>query len=323
MRVDTVSLQDTALDDSRPARRQPTTADAMQIYLWTDITKSKFKAPRSNAQVIADHYDLASFLKYQSDKGVALTSSVYLGTRYEYLIQRHLQDHLGFSLTRIGGKGDGGVDLIGTWTLPNRSQGSASSSGVASGTTFRVLIQAKRLSAHRKPMPALMRELEGTLNSSTSARPISEAFQYHLLRKREMRLKFSPAVAKSARGSSSIADYSVELPTLAILVTTNPLTAGVQTFMASSQRNLMYICLEEILNADTSESKIPSTKINQITWNAAAAQAGLEGYNVGMRYAMPDSPLSTSAGNNLSTSEAILMYNGRPIDFHASESSRT
>lgn len=330
------------------------TSRSRSIHVYVpdpEAIKSKTKTIKSNARIVADHYDLNSFLRYQATNAITPTTSVYLGTRYEYLIQRHLQDRLGFSLTRIGGKGDGGVDLIGTWTLPSISS-TPSTSTVLPSTTFRILIQAKRLAPHRKPMPALMRELEGTLNSSTSARPISEAFQYHLLRKQEERLR-STMIAPvnqalsadttptpTTKTNSTTTNNPTEQPTLAILITTNPLTPGIQSFMASSRRNLMYICLEETsppnspnslssANSSSNTQTIPSTRIQQITWNAAAAQAGLEGYNVGMRYTSathnhPSSSSSTTAtitGSNTShpTNEAILMYNGQPINFHTSQ----
>jgi hypothetical protein len=57
-----------------------------------------------------------------------------LGTGYELHCLRLLQEQLRMSLTRVGGRGDGGVDLRGWWNLPQ--------------TTL-------------SPLPRLIREMEG------------------------------------------------------------------------------------------------------------------------------------------------------------------
>lgn len=294
----------------------------------SELTKLRAKTSKTNTRIVADHYDLKSFLEYQSAKGVNTDSTVALGTRYEYLIQRHLQDKLGFSLTRIGGKGDGGIDLIGTWTIPNLSPASSSvsasfTSPPAANTTFRVLIQAKRLSAHRKPMPALMRELEGTLESSSSIQSITQAFQHHLFRKREEYVRQSAAGMNSVLLPEQSPEpepsnvSSTALPTLAILVTTNPLTDGIRKLMSGSRSNLMYVCMEENVATEQSDTTIPSTSIQQIAWNASAAQAGLEGLDVGMRYAddSADRNSRLNASSTTAAREAILIHDGRPIQF--------
>ncbi|KAI0039870.1 hypothetical protein FA95DRAFT_1566884 [Auriscalpium vulgare] len=63
------------------------------------------------------------------------------------------------SLTRVGGGGDGGVDLTGWWWVPPRTH--AQTAAGASRRRLRVLAQCK---AEKKKMgPAFLRELEGVV----------------------------------------------------------------------------------------------------------------------------------------------------------------
>lgn len=96
----------------------------------------------------ATHNSLATFLQYARRTGLDPASTVFIGTHYEYMAAAALARY-GFSLTRVGGKSDGGIDLAGSWT-PAPSQ-----------TPIRVVVQCKAgLQAAR---PQHMRELEGAL----------------------------------------------------------------------------------------------------------------------------------------------------------------
>ncbi|KAI4150440.1 MAG: hypothetical protein LQ340_004066 [Diploschistes diacapsis] len=93
------------------------------------------------------HTSLSSFLAYASRTGLSPTTTVFKGTKYEYICLSSLQ-RFGFSLLRTGGANDVGIDLMGTWTLPT------------SAHPLRVLVQCKFRRA--KPSPVLVRELEGS-----------------------------------------------------------------------------------------------------------------------------------------------------------------
>ncbi|KAI9880121.1 MAG: hypothetical protein M1830_005366 [Pleopsidium flavum] len=99
--------------------------------------------PASNTQ---NHNDLPTFLSYASRTDLDPTSTVYIGTHYEYTVLTSLR-RLHLSLTRIGGRSDAGIDLLGQWHLPSDPQ------------PLRVLVQCKALKA--KAGPNLVRELEG------------------------------------------------------------------------------------------------------------------------------------------------------------------
>lgn len=92
------------------------------------------------------HSSLASFLAYAKRTGLDETSPTFTGTRYEYLVAERLARY-GFSLTRVGGASDLGVDLLGDWTIPSTSK------------SLKVLVQCK---AGSRVGPHFIRELEGS-----------------------------------------------------------------------------------------------------------------------------------------------------------------
>ncbi|KAH6868296.1 hypothetical protein BKA58DRAFT_191856 [Alternaria rosae] len=62
------------------------------------------------------HDSLTSFLEYAKRTNLNMTSTLAIGTIYEYMSALALM-RLGFSLLRIGRRADAGIDLIGHWVL--------------------------------------------------------------------------------------------------------------------------------------------------------------------------------------------------------------
>lgn len=314
------------LPSSTPPRKVRVFLPHEQLDIKAHLKSAKTTTSSKGRTLLGgEHHDLKSYLQAHQHRLAHITdsdarkrhvnSTVYLGTRYEYLIHSQLTSQLSFSLTRVGGKGDGGVDLIGTWTLPEPA------SLPTVRRAFRVLCQAKRLGPKRTPGPVLMRELEGTVMSATStgARVLSEAFVAHSLRNKSSGGRH---VSSGDGDEEEKADLS-HLPTMGILITTRPLSDGIEKAMARSRRPLMYMCLEEMLSpkVDISNSNeggsldVPMVTVRQMAWNAAASQAGLEGYGVVRKYPDEGSPADGfSASSNLD-GEASLVFQGRPIDF--------
>ncbi|KAH8834188.1 hypothetical protein DL96DRAFT_1579728, partial [Flagelloscypha sp. PMI_526] len=87
-------------------------------------------------------------------------STVYRGVAFEKKCLRLLHDNLSMSLRRVGGKSDGGVDLIGWWWLPQSII--TSSSRDNEHTRIRVLAQCK--AEKKKIGPHYIRELEGVVS---------------------------------------------------------------------------------------------------------------------------------------------------------------
>ena len=77
---------------------------------------------------------------------------MYVGTHYEYTVAANLVRY-GFRLKRVGGAGDFGTDLLGTWTLSPHN---------APKRHLRVIMQCKA-GAAQKTGPQHIRELEGAL----------------------------------------------------------------------------------------------------------------------------------------------------------------
>ncbi|KAK3196789.1 hypothetical protein K4F52_000133 [Lecanicillium sp. MT-2017a] len=99
------------------------------------------------------HSDLASFLSYAQRTGLDESSTVYVGTHYEYTVAAALARY-GFYLRRIGGASDRGTDLVGTWSLPTAQDEKKPQ------TQLRILMQCKAGSGQRVG-PQHVRELEG------------------------------------------------------------------------------------------------------------------------------------------------------------------
>ncbi|UNI13517.1 hypothetical protein JDV02_000256 [Purpureocillium takamizusanense] len=149
------------------------------------------------------HADLASFLSYARRTGLDDKSTVYVGTRYEYVAAAALRRY-GFYLRRIGGSSDRGVDLVGTWTLPSpppRKQQQQEQQQQQS--PLRVLVQCKAGRGH-KVGPQHVRELEGA---------------------------FVGAPAGWRRGG-----------VLGVLATERPATKGVRDALGRSRWPLAYVC---------------------------------------------------------------------------------
>lgn len=111
----------------------------------TPFTRRLFKLPSPPSPI--HHHDLPSFLTYAQRTALPEPSTVYQGTHYEYTVQQALRASA-FSLHRVGGRDDAGVDLVGTWHLPAREH------------PLRVFVQCKALKG--KAAPSLVRELEGS-----------------------------------------------------------------------------------------------------------------------------------------------------------------
>lgn len=95
------------------------------------------------------HNSLPSFIEYAKRTKLARSTTVYVGTHFEYVSALALQ-RLGFSLLRVGRRFDAGIDLVGHWVLaPLREP-------------LPVIIQCK--ARQRSTTPAHVRELEGSFH---------------------------------------------------------------------------------------------------------------------------------------------------------------
>lgn len=248
----------------------------------------------------AQHRDLKSFLDHAKRMGLSKTSTTYRGTHYEYMVQTTLRRY-GFELVRVGGRGDGGVDMVGVWRLPapNGAKKSATAEDIVpseenrksplSGGTrsddealIRVLVQCKRLAGKSgKLAPNLMRELEGAMRGGN--------------------------VPAGWRGNA----------VMGLLVNTRPATKGIRDAMAGCRRAVGWVCLEveeqdeESSSSDGQSQEEESTGIvRQMLWNKAANDIGLVGFDAVARYGASGLK-SGEAG--LAAVEVVLMRKDRIV----------
>ena len=110
------------------------------------------EAPNSKT---SRHDSLSSFLHYAERSSLDARSTTYTGTLYEYVVVSTLARYA-MELTRVGGRSDAGIDLLGHWNLP--------SSVNLANEPVPVIIQCKNLS--RRPSPVLLREVDGAFNGA-------------------------------------------------------------------------------------------------------------------------------------------------------------
>ncbi|KAK7042963.1 hypothetical protein VNI00_008700 [Paramarasmius palmivorus] len=88
------------------------------------------------------------------------TTTVYRGTLFEQRSLALLEQHLSMTLTRVGGKEDGGIDLIGWWWIPEDSE---KSRAVDFSKRKRIRVVAQCKAEKKKIGPGYVRELEGVV----------------------------------------------------------------------------------------------------------------------------------------------------------------
>ncbi|KAL2056341.1 hypothetical protein ABVK25_003364 [Lepraria finkii] len=126
-----------------------------EIRHYSSSSQSLLQPPASSA----NHRDLLTFRDHSRSTDLSPTSTVHVGTTYEYLCAQTLL-HLGFKdLIRTGGRSDKGIDLLGHWVLPPKT-----SPAKEVPVEVPVIVQCKAVS--RKPGPEMIRELEGALSNA-------------------------------------------------------------------------------------------------------------------------------------------------------------
>jgi len=104
--------------------------------------------PNARSRVIINHSSVSVML-----------SSVHIGAAFERRAMRLLQTNLSMSLSQVGGKSDGGIDLQGWWWLPFHPNAFADPTH---RRRVRVLAQCK--AEKKKIGPKYIREMEGVLH---------------------------------------------------------------------------------------------------------------------------------------------------------------
>ncbi|KAJ3503324.1 hypothetical protein NMY22_g18286 [Coprinellus aureogranulatus] len=170
-------------------------------------------------------------------------STVHRGVAFEERALKLLRDHFSMSLTRVGGRGDGGIDLLGWWWLPpctptasatlsagpsstgEESAGPASiQDNLATSRRRRIRVVGQCKAEKKKMGPNYVRELEGVMYRLAATANLSEAL---------------PDPNSSPSGNASSVDLDpTEIrpgdPTVAILVSQSQFTKSTMLRAQSS-----------------------------------------------------------------------------------------
>ena len=210
---------------------------------WTNPIQSSLTATSPNAihqlsPMLAsypapspNHHNLSTFLTHANRTGLNPASTTYRGTLYEYITQSALHRY-GMSLLRVGGRNDGGVDMVGTWSLPN----STSSSLRPHDSSSASLHTADETILDPNPAPSL---------SSATAPPIRVAIQCKRFAP-SSKSSLGPSLVRELEGAirrrhSGLADAG---GLMGILVSTRPATKGLREALRDCRLPMGWICLE-------------------------------------------------------------------------------
>jgi hypothetical protein len=177
-----------------------------------------------------------------------------------------LQDHLSMSLRRVGGKSDGGIDLMGWWwlpapeSLPSDLQNQNASGSGPNRRRLRVLAQCK--AEKKKASPKYVREMEGVLH-------------------RYMSLLNSPV--SLGAGVSSTSQY----PLVALLVSESPFTKSTLLRAQSSPVPFFLLHIPPLPDPNVPREELDPdeepNKIGSAVWNPALVR-GLLGSQMEARW---------------------------------------
>lgn len=162
--------------------------------------------------------------------------TVHRGTAFEERSLKLLRDNMSMSLRRVGGKEDGGVDLLGWWWLPDPS-------GSANFPRRRIRILGQCKAEKKKTSPKYVRELEGVLYR------FLPSIQHHWV---------NPIMAPSALD-----------PVVALLVSESPFTKS--TLLRAMSSPIPFFLLH-VPPLQESASEIEAERIENIgmaVWNSA------------------------------------------------------
>lgn len=80
-------------------------------------------SPGEPAPVMKRFHSVQSYISQAAINGTSPTSTVFLGTLYEFTVKEQLERRFGMSLDHVGGANDGGRDLAGRWDISPMRQG--------------------------------------------------------------------------------------------------------------------------------------------------------------------------------------------------------
>lgn len=206
---------------------------------------------------------LQAKIGYCTDAVEPLSSAVHRGVHFENRSMTLLEEHLSMSLKRVGGKGDGGIDMLGWWWIPQLSH---DASLTHNRRRIRIIAQCK--AEKKKIGPKYVRELEGVLHRFHMPSPLSpndgECLQDF------------PFVAPQTAPQQHI-------PSVGLFISESPFTTATILYAQSSSIPLLLLHLPQVDQDPMSPSC--ESSICTATWNPAlAGDQGLLGGHMEIRW---------------------------------------
>jgi hypothetical protein len=207
-------------------------------------------------------------------RNVAL-STVHRGIAFEDRSLKLLQDSFSMSLRSVGGKSDGGIDLMGWWWLPEpfpSASGTISSSGESSihkRRRLRVLAQCK--AEKKKFSPNYVREMEGVL------------YRYLASSKELLQSSFDSHAQDSTNYQTPLSHH----PSVALLVSESQFTSSTILRAQSSPVPFCLLYIPPLPSAESSgaSDEHQQTGIGTALWNPAlGGDRGLLGGRMEVRW---------------------------------------
>ena len=176
------------------------------------------------------------------------SSNVHRGVQFETRALSLLEQHFSMSLKRVGGRGDGGIDMLGWWWIPNFTK--------EQRKRIRVIAQCK--AEKKKIGPKYVRELEGVL------------LRYHM-----SNLLNSNQVPDGVDGSEVSDDRSQlsvphHIPSVGVLISESAFTKATILHAQSSSIPLLLLHLpseEDVTNLSSNANGLGAA-----IWNSALAK---------------------------------------------------
>lgn len=203
--------------------------------------------------------------KYTTNATKALISAVHRGIHFENRSITLLERHLSMSLKRVGGRGDGGVDMLGWWWIPHVVDDTH-----LLGQRRRIRIIAQCKAEKKKIGPKYVRELEGVLHRYHASDPVkgnidAESFDSYDT--------FPEALHTQSKC----------VPSLGLFISESPFTQATVLHAQSSPIPLLLLHLPPEVKTPTSSSSWDV--LGSAIWNPAlAGDQGLLGGQMEIRW---------------------------------------
>jgi hypothetical protein len=190
---------------------------------------------------------LARLLTTPCASQVPQLSTTHRGTAFEERSLKILGDHMSMSLRRVGGKSDGGIDLLGWWWLPQTDLSSSESR-----RRIRVIAQCK--AERKKTSPKYVREMEGVLHRFVS---------------------LPSPVDPETHDPSTSRSHSLQYPLVALLISESPFTKSTVLRAQSSPVPFFLLHIPPVQGPSQSvpdcEQPFDHDHVGTAVWNPALA----------------------------------------------------